>query len=123
MEGTAEMVGMEETVEMEGMEGTVEMEGTADANQRPMKEELGDDRQLAIGMVVLEVFQGILGDRQEVEMEVKSSEDGNLMKKDKDRHAREKLNYTFDKWKLAWNGRLNSNHYRRETCKFSSKRS
>ena len=84
MEGTAEMVGMEDTVEMEGMEGTVEMEGTADANQRAMKEELGDDRQLAIGMVVLEVFQGILGDRQEVEMEVKSSEDGNLMKKDKE---------------------------------------
>ena len=86
MEETAEMAGMEETVEMVGLEGMVEMEETADAHQRAKKEEMGDDRQLAIGMVVLEVFQGILGDRQEVEMEAASSEAGNLKTRNRERN-------------------------------------
>ena len=76
---------MEWTVEMVGLEGTVEMVGTADTHQRAMKEEMGVDRQLTVGMVVLEVFQGILEDRQEVEMEATSSEVGNLIKKTRNR--------------------------------------
>ena len=70
MERTVEMVGVEGTVEMVGVEGTVEMVGTADAHQKVMKEEMGDYCQLTMGMVVLEVFQEVLKDRQEVEMEV-----------------------------------------------------
>ena len=76
---------MEWTVEMVGLEATVETVGTADTHQRAMKEEMGVDRQLTVGMVVLEVFQGILEDRQEVEMEATSSEAGILIKKTRNR--------------------------------------
>ena len=84
LEGTVVTVGMKETVEMVGLVGTVEMVGTADAHQRAMKEGMGVDRQLTVGMVVLEVFQGILEDRPEVKMEETSSEAGNLIKKDQE---------------------------------------
>lgn len=47
---------------------------------------MGDDRQLTIEMVVLEVFQGILGDRQVVEMEATSSEAGNLKTRNRERN-------------------------------------
>jgi len=52
------------------MDGTVEMVGSADTHQKVKKEEMGDYCQLTLGMVVLEVFQEVLKDRQEVEMEV-----------------------------------------------------
>lgn len=76
---------MEGTVEMVGMERSVEMVGTADAHQKAMKEEMGDDRQLTMGMVVLEVFQEVLEDCQEVEMETASSDADNLIKKTRNR--------------------------------------
>ena len=84
LEGTVVMVGKKETVEMVGLVGTVEMVGTANAHQRAMKEGMGVDRQLTVGMVVLEVFQGILEDRPEVKMEATLSEAGNLIKKDQE---------------------------------------